>query len=211
MKRIIFDLDNTLIPWSDDYFLGFIEKMIEYNVIDNEEGLIKFNEVVNSYETHNSNYDKELFINFLNKGLNKNIPIEFYYEFENYFSYCIPKEKDLNVFKILDYLKDKYELVILTNFFEDAQIKRIESYGIKHYFKEIYGADKYMKPYKESYLMACGENKPSECIMIGDNYENDYCGAINAGLKAIYLNINNKELDKDVTSVNSLIELKDIL
>lgn len=211
MKRIIFDLDNTLIPWSDDYFLGFIEKMIEYNVIDNEEGLIKFNEVVNSYEIHNSNYDKELFINFLNKGLNKNIPIEFYYEFENYFSFCIPKEKDLNVFKILDYLKDKYELVILTNFFEKSQTKRMENYGIKHYFKEIYGGDKYIKPYKESYLMACGENKPSECIMIGDNYENDYCGAINAGLKAIYLNINNKELDKDVTSVNSLIELKDIL
>lgn len=211
IKRIIFDLDDTLIPWLDDYFIGFIPKMKEYNVIDEDYELDKFNKVVNGYEKYNTKYDKEIFINFLNKGLNKNIPIEFYNEFEEYLYTCNPKEKDTDVFKILDYLKDKYELVVLTNFFEVSQTKRMENYGIKHYFKEIYGGDKYLKPNKESYLMACGENKPSECIMIGDNYINDYCGAIKAGLKAIYLNKKNKELDKDVTSVNSLIELKDIL
>lgn len=211
IKRIIFDLDETLISWLDDYFIGFIPKMKEYNVIDKDEDLLKFVSIVDEYENYNTRYEKDLFIKFLNDKLNKDLPIEFYYEFENYFSFCIPKEKDLNVFKILDYLKDKYELVILTNFFEKSQTKRMENYGIKHYFKEIYGGDKYIKPYKESYLMACGENKPSECIMIGDNYINDYCGAIKAGLKAIYLNKKNKELDKDVTSVNSLIELKDIL
>jgi FMN phosphatase YigB (HAD superfamily) len=87
----------------------------------------------------------------------------------------------------------------------------MENYGIKHYFKEIYGGDKYLKPSKESYLMACGDCNPNECIMIGDNYTNDYEGAIKAGLKAIYLNLKDIEVDKDVTSIKSLIELKNIL
>ena len=59
--------------------------------------------------------------------------------------------------------------------------------------------------------MACGDCNPDECIMIGDNYINDYEGAIKAGLRAIYLNIENKELSEDVTSIRSLIELKNIL
>jgi len=211
IKRIIFDLDDTLIPWLDDYFIGFIPKMKEYNVISNIEEMTEFVNIVNEYEKYNSKYDKNLFINFLNKGLNKNIPFEFYSEFEEYLYTCNPKEKDNDVFIILDYLKDKYELVVLTNFFEVSQTKRMENYGIKHYFKEIYGGDKYLKPSKESYLMACGKCNPNECIMIGDNYTNDYEGAIKAGLKSIYLNLKDIEVDKDVTSIKSLIELKNIL
>ncbi len=211
IKRIIFDLDDTLIPWLDDYFIGFIPKMKEYNVISNIEEMIEFVNIVNEYENYHSRYDDELFVKYVNERMNKDIPNEFYEDFKNYFYNCIPKEIDNNVFEILEYLKDKYELIVLTNFFEDHQIKRLEGYGIKDYFKEIYGGDKYLKPSKESYLMACGDCKPNECIMIGDNYTNDYEGAIKAGLKAIYLNLKDIEVDKGVTSIKSLIELKNIL
>ena len=40
--------------------------------------------------------------------------------------------------------------------------------------------------HKASFINACGNNKPSECVMIGDNLEVDIIGAINAGLDAIH-------------------------
>ena len=42
IKRIIFDLDDTLIPWDNNYFKDFIPVMKEYNVINIEEDIIKF-------------------------------------------------------------------------------------------------------------------------------------------------------------------------
>ena len=47
--------------------------------------------------------------------------------------------------------------------------------------------------------------------MIGDNYINDVEGAIKNGLQAVYLNLKNDKVDKEITSISNLIELKNIL
>ena len=187
IKRVIFDLDDTLIPWDNNYFKDFIPIMIEYGVIDSKEDILKFVKAINDYEKFNNRYDDKIFIEYMNEMLNKNI------------------------LETLEYLKSKYELVVLTNFFEELQIKRLENYGIKNYFVNIIGGNKYIKPHKQSYLIACGHVNPSECVMIGDNYINDVEGAIQNGLQAIYLNLKNDKVDKDIILISNLIELKNIL
>ena len=48
-------------------------------------------------------------------------------------------------------------------------------------------------------MQAIGDNKPEECIMIGDNFERDIQGALNAGLQVIWYNPNNKtEITNDL-------------
>lgn len=211
IKRVIFDLDDTLIPWDNSYFKDFMPVMIEYGVIDSKEDILKFVKAINDYEKFNNRYDDKIFIEYMDEMLNKNISEEFYNKLNAYFQTCVPKEIDKNILDVLEYLKDKYELVILTNFFEELQIIRLENYGIKNYFIDIIGGNKYIKPHKQSYLMACGEHNPSECVMIGDNYINDVEGAIKNGLQAIYLNLKNDKVDKDIISISNLIELKNIL
>ena len=211
IKRVIFDLDDTLIPWDNSYFKDFMPVMIEYGVIDSKEDILKFVKAINDYEKFNNRYDDKIFIEYMDEMLNKNISEEFYNKLNAYFQTCVPKEIDKNILDVLEYLKDKYELVILTNFFEELQIIRLENYGIKNYFIDIIGGNKYIKPHKQSYLTACGEHNPSECVMIGDNYINDVEGAIKNGLQAIYLNLKNDKVDKDIISISNLIELKNIL
>ena len=211
IKRVIFDLDDTLIPWDNNYFKDFIPIMIEYGVIDSKEDILKFVKAINDYEKFNNRYDDKIFIEYMNEMLNKNISEDFYNKLNAYFQMCVPKEIDKNILETLEYLKSKYELVVLTNFFEELQIKRLENYGIKNYFVNIIGGNKYIKPHKQSYLIACGHVNPSECVMIGDNYINDVEGAIQNGLQAIYLNLKNDKVDKDIILISNLIELKNIL
>ena len=130
IKRVIFDLDDTLIPWDNNYFKDFIPIMIEYGVIDSKEDILKFVKAINDYEKFNNRYDDKIFIEYINEMLNKNISEEFYNKLNTYFQICVPKKIDKNILEVLEYLKDKYELVVLTNFFEELQIKRLENYGI---------------------------------------------------------------------------------
>ena len=70
------------------------------------------------------------------------------------------------------------------------------------------------KPFKEAFLQAIGDNKPEECIMIGDNFERDIKGALNAGLKAIYYNPKNnvaKNENREYYTILKLDELTELL
>ena len=47
-----------------------------------------------------------------------------------------------------------------------------------------------------------------QSIMIGDNYEADTLGALNAGLDAIHFNFHNEDIDKNIKQVSNLKDLK---
>jgi FMN phosphatase YigB (HAD superfamily) len=56
IKRVIFDLDDTLIPWDNSYFKDFMPVMFEYGVIDSKEDILKFVKAINDYEKFNNRY-----------------------------------------------------------------------------------------------------------------------------------------------------------
>ena len=125
--------------------------------------------------------------------------------------YVYPSDKKETI-ETLEYLKSKYELVILTDWYGDQQSKRLEKLDILKYFLKVYSAEKTKrKPFNESFMQAIGTNKPEECIMIGDNLERDIKGALNAGLQAIYYNPNHKEFDIECTDISKIEELRNIL
>ena len=86
----------------------------------------------------------------------------------------------------------------------------LELLGLKKYFKEFHSGDEILKPYKASFINACGNNKPSECVMIGDNLEVDIIGAINAGLDAIHYDEKEKA-EHEYKKIKKIGELKKLL
>lgn len=206
IKKIIFDLDNTLIMWKDEYLEALKKTLKKYN---NKEDANDINDLIDNYETKYDSYNKEIFLNHINKSIKEKINMEFIEEFFHNIGFMA--EQNEEVIDVLEYLSKKYELIVLTNWFTIPQKNRLKTAKIDKYFKEVIGAEQTRKPFKESFLNACGKEKPEECIMIGDNYEIDILGAHNAGLKTIFLNQNNKENKEQFKEIKNLKELKNIL
>lgn len=117
--------------------------------------------------------------------------------------------------EILDYLKPKYGLHIITNGFHEVQAGKLKNSNIEHYFETVTNSDMAgcKKPHAgifEFALKAANAEK-SHSIMIGDCIEADVQGALDCGIDAIYFNEFRKEAHPSVTQVHHLLELKNLL
>ena len=215
IKRVIFDIDNTLIPWKEEYYNEINNVLDELKVEHIEQDYIEIKNALGKYENEYYTFDRKLMMNFINNYTKKNYPEEFIYKVTKKWANCVPEKIDENIIKLLEYLKTKYELVILTDWYGDQQTERLQKLDILKYFEKIYCAENTKrKPFKEAFIQAIGINKPEECIIIGDNFERDIQGAINAGLQAIWYNPNNKtEITKDIGYyvISNLEEVNKIL
>lgn len=212
IKRIIFDIDNTLIDWKDEYDKVINNVLEKLNIQCSNQKIEKIREGFYNYELENYTFNKEKMSEFINKYVGINLPKELVYGVIEGWGNCAPSNLNLELGNLLKYLSDKYELVCLTDWFEEAQINRMKIAGIYKYFKCVYGAEKTKrKPFKEAFERAIGELMPKECIMIGDDLERDVKGAMNMGMEAIWYNKNGKITDLNCKVIKKLDELKNIL
>jgi putative hydrolase of the HAD superfamily len=113
---------------------------------------------------------------------------------------------------ILDYLKQKYELHIITNGFEKIQHKKLKSSKIDHYFKTVTTAEGsgYKKPDSRifDYALQLAKAEKSESLMIGDSLEADIKGAKDFGMHAVYFG---KSPNFDNINIDCLTGLKKLL
>ena len=117
--------------------------------------------------------------------------------------------------EILDYLKTKYNLHIITNGFASAQTRKLKNSKLEHYFEtitnsEMAGAKKPNRTIFEFALTSANALK-LDSLMIGDSYEADVLGAQDAGIEAIFFNEQQVEVDEQVHQISHLLELKKLL
>jgi putative hydrolase of the HAD superfamily len=135
---------------------------------------------------------------------------------EQYIHY-LPKYNHLfdGTIEILDYLKAKYNLHIITNGFAEIQENKLNNSYITHYFKSITNSEmagvKKPNPLIFDYALDLAKAKKENSIMIGDCIEADVQGALDAGLDAILFNENNAIVTENIKQVNHLLELKKYL
>jgi len=208
IKRIIFDQDNTLMKWRDEYDKTYSEALDELGIKYNEDELNNIIDVICSYEKYYDSFNKKSMAELVRKKCNIDIPDTFADVWMKYLSNCY-SEEDKEIIPTLEYLSKKYELVVLSNWFSYSQIERLKKLGMDKYFKEMYFTDEVKnKPNKEAFIKACGIHKPEECIMIGDSMNTDINGAINAGLQAILIDPKGMyEYKNKIKSINELEEL----
>ncbi|HBT51103.1 MAG TPA: noncanonical pyrimidine nucleotidase, YjjG family [Petrotoga sp.] len=229
IKMIYFDLDHTL--WDFESNSQEALKMVyqKYNHIFRE---ISLNRFVESYKKINKRlwemYRKkeigqvelkllrfEITLNAL-KIKHREDLIE---EMNNTYLEILSKQKLLvdGAMETLEYLKDKYELGILTNGFRKTQIVKMKSSGISDYFSILVSSEDvgFPKPDEKifNYAILMSKKSKDEIVYIGDDFENDILPAIKCGIGAIWFKNHEGSLEtqeNDVLSISKLIELKNI-
>ena len=224
IKHVFFDLDHTLWDFERNSALVFQQIFKEQKV------KVEFNSFLETYKPINFDYwklyreeqiSKEKLrygrlkdtFNQLNIAVSDEviniISIDYISYLPNY-NYLID-----GTLELLEYLKDKYQLHIITNGFEEIQDLKLEKSGIKKYFKSVITSESVgvKKPNPKVFQHALEEANANkkESIMIGDSLEADVNGALDFGIEAIYFNQELTINSLDLKTVNSLLEIKQIL
>lgn len=126
-----------------------------------------------------------------------------------------PYQKNLfpHAIETLTYLqKEKYQMHIITNGFKEVQHIKLREAGLLPFFdvivcSEEVGINK-PDPLVFEYSMRKAGTTRDKSVMIGDDYEVDYLGALNAGMRAIFFNHQGlKKVRKDDDYIHHLNEL----
>ena len=220
IKRIIFDIDNTLLDTDKDcnetYDEYFRNKHIDlhgsvlYSIMDIYEEQNKIYSMNKNKE--NVNYRFNFNINDLSSFIRNNLSIDFdnddFLELQDLYSkHATLKNND--IVDVLEELSKDYELVALSKWYCNVQENRLNKAGILKYFKKVYGFENAgVKPSKKTFISALGDNLPNEAIVIGDSISNDIIIPKELGINTIYVNYKNKDTNElNVTSFRDLLDV----
>lgn len=133
-----------------------------------------------------------------------------------YMSLC-PNQPHLipGALELLNYLQGKVHLHIITNGFPDTQGTKLNSSGIGDYFRTVVTSASIgvKKPNPAIFHFALDRAKAStsNSIYVGDSYEADVKGSLNAGIDVIYYNPEQNENPLKVPEVSHLSQLRSLL
>ena len=224
IKHIFFDLDHTLWDFEKNSALAFQQIFKEQQIE------LNFEEFLEVYKPINFDYwrlyrEEKISKEKLRFGRLKDTFDKLNYTISDdsiniisvdYISY-LPNYNYLfeGTLELLEYLKDNYQLHIITNGFEEVQDLKLEKSGIKKYFNQIITSEsvgvKKPNPKVFEYALLKANAMKENSIMIGDSLEADVYGALDFGIDAIYFNPEEKLNSLDLKAVNSLLEIKNII
>ena len=218
---IFFDLDHTLWDFEKNSGLAFNEIFIELNFPFSLDVFLKLYNPINHAQwklyRENKITQEDLRFNRLNKTfekLNYSASIGLIDKIsEQYITYLstFPHLFE-GAIELLEALKSRFRLHVITNGFDKVQQFKIENSGIESFFEFVFTAEKvgFKKPHPEIFIQSLKTvNTTAEAsIMIGDSFEADILGALNQGMQAIHFNSHNEEVHTKCPIVYSLAELK---
>lgn len=224
IKHVFFDLDHTLWDFDKNSALTFDKIFKKHQVDISLEVFLEVYEPVNLRywkRYRNDEIDKiELRYGRLRDTFNEisfavddslihNLSVD-YIEYLSSFSHLFD-----GTLELLRYLQPKYQLHIITNGFEEAQMKKMNASAITSFFKTITNADvagvKKPNPIIFDYALKIANAQSKESIMIGDNFEADILGALNVGYDAIFFNYRNDLAEPHIKQINHLSQVKQYL
>ena len=223
-KNIYFDLDNTLWDFESNAIEAFREIFDRHQLWDR---IPNFDEFISTFAFYNEQLWKkyrqgqikkgplriERFLLTLNKLKISDISLS--EVISNAYLELMPQKSNLmkHAHEVLDYLKSKYNLFILTNGFHETQNAKLINSGIKQCFSGMITSEnaRCSKPDRKifEYALKSFNARKSESVMIGDDLHVDIAGAKNFGMDQIFLN--RKMISHDIKTTYEINELKDLL
>lgn len=226
IKHIFFDLDNTLWDFEKNSREALLHLFSEHNIQEhcktNFDGFIEIYEAINHelwhlYSLQQTTKEELRYQRFHKAFLHfnyDNLPLSHqwaddYLKISPYKTHLIDGAMD-----VLLHLKDNYKLHIITNGFKEVQHIKLDYSNLKSFFEHIIISEEhgFNKPDIKIFDLAQSltNSQFHECVMIGDNYDTDILGALNAQWKAIYLSNNQKKNDDaNFSQIERLIQLKE--
>lgn len=224
-KHLFFDLDRTLWDFEANSTETLLEICEKYDL--KELGISNYIQFIKDYKIINEKLwdlyrvDKisqkdlrrerfqqtlELY-NIKNSDLSERIG-------EDYIEICPRKTKLYpHTFEILDYLKSKYQLHIITNGFHKTQHIKLEHSKLTPYFQKIITSEKVgvKKPNPKIFKHALLQAKASETesVYVGDDLIVDIIGCQNCGIDGVYFNPNQiAHQENPIYEISCLSDLK---
>ncbi len=224
-KHIFFDLDHTLWDFEKNSNLTFRELFNRYKIqLDLEEFLAVYAPI--NFDYWKKYREEKVGKEELRYGrlkdtfdaLNYKVTDTLIHQLSHDYIAILPSNNYLfdGVIELLDYLKQKYTLHIITNGFEEVQQLKLKKSGIIKYFDRIITSEsvgvKKPNPKVFKYALEKVAALPEHCVMVGDNLEADIIGALNCGIASIHFNLQDEKFEeKKYRTVSSLLEIKQYL
>lgn len=221
---IFFDLDHTLWDFEKNSSLTF-EKILSEHNID-----ISLRDFLNVYVPTNLAYWKlyreekitknalryqrlKTVFDQLGKDISDGVIHSLSNEYINHLSsynHLFP-----DTVEVLNYLRPRYRLHIITNGFQEIQEKKLLNSGIHHYFEHIVDSEMagVKKPNPIIFELALDKAKvhPQKSLMIGDNLEADILGAKSVGFHTLHFNAHGDPEHEHAPIIKQLKEIKTYL
>lgn len=224
MKKVFFDLDDTIFDFKKAERIALSKTMRELGIVPTDEIIMRYSELnisqwkrlelgeITREEVKVNRY--RLLFEELGVNLSPKLATSIYEENLKIGHYFIKDAEE-----VVKKLYEKYDLYIVSNGAKAVQDSRIASSGIEKYFKGIFISETvgYEKPAKEffDYCFSQIENFDNKnAVIIGDSLSSDIRGGLNAGIKTIWYNPKNLPNHTDVHpdfEIKSLMETEDIL
>ena len=122
IKKIVFDLDNTLLFLSDEWEEKYKKFMDKYNLNISANDLFL---CIGNFEKKMKNIvvSKQKLSEYVSNDLSIDFTIDMILELSEIYNNTPLLNTD-TIYDALNYLSEKYELIAYTNWFTDDQIKR---------------------------------------------------------------------------------------
>ena len=227
IKHIFFDLDRTLWDFETNAYKTLSELYKEHDL--RKKGISDVDVFIDNYKMHNEHLwelyrDGKVEKDVLRSSRFKLTLQDFGIDDDRlaselgdqYIQKCPLKTHVFPfTYEVLDYLKEKYHLHIITNGFEEVQYVKLEQSKLLHYFEQIVTSEQVgvKKPNPEIFRHALLKAfcKPVESIMIGDDLPVDIIGAKAMGMHQVYFNpektAHQESIDFEIICLSQLQDL----
>ena len=221
IKNILIDLDNTLFDFYASEKKALKKTLIEIGLNPDEKMLRRYSEI---NEAHWKRLEKgELTREQVKVGRYRQLFDEYGVDISPEdttacYEKKLSEEGDLmdGAYELLQYLKGRYRLYVVSNGTLVCQQGRLKNTGITDFFEKHFISQQigYEKPHKD-FFDYCFKNIPDfkreETIIVGDSISADIIGGKNAGIKTVWFNPSGEKSDLPDFEIHALSELKDLL
>jgi putative hydrolase of the HAD superfamily len=203
IRHIFFDLDHTLWDFETNSRAALEEMFVNHGI--DAKCNTAFSEFLQTYEGINHRYwelysakqvskdelrYRRFHDAFMHYGYDN---VELARHWADEYLHLSPYKTNLmpGAIEVLEYLKPRYTLHLITNGFKEVQDIKIDCSKLRSYFHTILISEEHglSKPDPQIFRLAetLSGARMEECVMIGDNIDMDVHGAQQAGWQAIHL------------------------
>ena len=197
-KKILFDLDDTILDFRSAERDSIRRTFAEFGIPSDEDVLRRYSEINvgcwQQLELGTMTRDEVLVGRFerLFSEMGLDLPArqvqERYESLLESGHYFIPGAPEL-----LEELYPRYDLYLISNGNLVTQESRLKSAGITPYFKDIFiseliGVNKPAKAFFDACFAAIPDFRREDAVIVGDSLSSDIRGGLNAGVKTCWFN-----------------------
>ena len=217
---LFFDLDHTLWDFEKNSALTFDQLLIDYQIP------VRLDDFLKVYVPLNLEYwkafreqrmDKETLryrrIKDTFDQLEISIDDDMVFTLADAYIQNLPEHNHLfpGAIEVLDKLKERYSLHIITNGFREVQHFKMRNAGLTPYFSTVTDSEsvgvKTPNPLIFQKALSDASCNPTSSVMIGDSYEADILGALQVGMNAIHFMPLVKKHPQEYQEIDNLIQL----